>query len=275
MQANQHHRTVNQEADDDHAGHIHARVTRRVQPVDDGGDGDQGHKEDAGRAAVAFKHFIRHPAAQQGARDPRVFIKKVGPGRFIQREVLNLFQVGRRPVKNAVAQQINKHVGDGDVPQQLVRQDVLHKDLLCGQLFFVLLAVVVRIIVFVLFDRRQAAGLRSIAHHREGENRQQDRAESRHIQRRVPVVKPRHPQQKQQRRDPAADVVRAVPYRNNTAALFLRPPVHHRTSARRPAHPLEPAAQEQQDEHHHNAGGRPGDEAHHQHHQRGKDQACR
>lgn len=52
-------------------------------------------------------------------------------------------------------------------------------------------------------------------------------------------------------------------------------PVHHRTSARRPAHSLEPAAQEQQDEHHHNAGGRPGDEAHHQHHQRGKDQACR
>lgn len=35
----------------------------------------------------------------------------------------------------------------------------------------------------------------------------------------------------------AADVMRTVPDRHNAAALFLRPPVNHRTSARRPPHP--------------------------------------
>ena len=189
--------------------------------------------------------------------------------------MFDLFQVGRRPVQNAVAQQINEDVSDRDVPQQLVRQNVLHKDLLRRQLFFVLFTIVIRIVVFILFDRRQTAGLRGIAHHREGKNRQQDRAESRHIQRRVPVVKPRHPQQEQQRRNTAADVMRAVPHRDNPAALFLRPPVHHGPAARRPAHPLEPAAEEQQYEHDHDAGSRPRYKAHHQHHQRGEDQAGR
>lgn len=92
MQTNQHHRAVDQEANDDHTGHIDARITRRVQPVNDSGDGHRGHKEHAGGAAVAFKHFVRHPAAQQRARDPRVLVQEIGPEDLSSAKCLTSFR---------------------------------------------------------------------------------------------------------------------------------------------------------------------------------------
>ena len=67
----------------------------------------------------------------------------------------------------------------------------------------------------------------------------------------------------------------AVPHRHDAAALFLRPPVHHGASARRPPHSLEPAAEEQQHEHDGNAGGCPWHKAHKQHHRCRQDQTGR
>ncbi|CNV09823.1 Uncharacterised protein [Salmonella enterica subsp. enterica serovar Bovismorbificans] len=116
MQTDQHYRAVDQEADDNHTSHINVRVSCRVHPVNDGRDSHQGHKEYAGRATVAAEDFIRHPATQQRARNTRVFIQEVGPGGFIQCEMLHFFQVGRRPVENTVAQQVDEHVGDSDIP---------------------------------------------------------------------------------------------------------------------------------------------------------------
>ncbi|CSR47060.1 Uncharacterised protein [Shigella sonnei] len=95
MQTDQHHRTVDQEADNNHTNHIDGWVTCRVHPVNDSRDGHQCHKENAGCPTVATEDFIRHPAAQQSARNTCIFIKEVGPGGFIQREMLNLFQISR------------------------------------------------------------------------------------------------------------------------------------------------------------------------------------
>ena len=180
--------------------------------------------------------------------------------------MLHFFQVSRRPVQDAVAQQINKHVGDSDVPQQFVRQYVLHEDLLRSQLFFRFLVVIVRVIVLVLFDWRQTTGLRRITHQSKSKQRDNDRTESRHVQRRFPVIEPGHTQQEQQRRQTATHVMRTVPNGNDAATLFLRPPVHHGTTTRRPAHPLEPSAEEQQHKHYRDARCRPRHKAHKQHH---------
>lgn len=76
VQADQHHRAVDQEADDQHTDHVHGRVTGRVHPEHHGGDGHQRHEEHAGGAAVAFEHFVRHPAAQQGAGIPAYSYRK-------------------------------------------------------------------------------------------------------------------------------------------------------------------------------------------------------
>ncbi len=193
MQTNQHHRAIDKEADNNHAGHIHAWVARWVKPVHHGRNSYQRHKEHARCTTVTFEHLIRHPATQQGAGDPRIFIEEVGPGGFIQRKMLHLTQVGRRPVEDAVTQQIDKDVGYRDVPQQLVRQDILHEDLFSGQLLFVLFAVVIRIVVFVLFNRRQPLRLRRITHQRKGNDCHHNRTERRHIERGFPVVEPGHP----------------------------------------------------------------------------------
>ncbi|MNI75728.1 hypothetical protein D3C73_1319060 [compost metagenome] len=104
MQTDQHDRAVDQEADDNHTCHINVRIARRVHPVNDRCNGHQRHEEHAGCATVATEDFIRHPATQQGARDTRILIQEVGPGGFIQREMLHFFQVGRRPVEDAVTQ---------------------------------------------------------------------------------------------------------------------------------------------------------------------------
>ena len=179
--------------------------------------------------------------------------------------MFHFFQIGRGPVQDAVAQQINKHVGDSDVPQQFVRQYVLHEDLLRSQLFFRFLVVIVRIVVLVLFDRRQATRLRRITHQSKSKQRDDDRTESRHVQRRFPVIEPGHTQQEQQRRQTTAHVVRTVPDGDNAPTLFLRPPVHHGTTTRRPPHSLEPSAEEQQHKHNRNARSRPRHKAHEQH----------
>ncbi len=58
MQADQHYRAVNQEADGYHTRHINRRVTRRVEPEDHGGNRHQRHKEHPGCTAVSFEDFI-------------------------------------------------------------------------------------------------------------------------------------------------------------------------------------------------------------------------
>ncbi len=158
-----------------------------------------------------------------------------------------LFSGEWRPVEDAVAQQINKHVGDSDVPQQFTFwRYVLHESAaINASTAFRCSRPDSR---FILFDRRQTAELRRIAHHCESEQRAQSRQRLAYIERRFQSLN-RHPQQEQQWRGSAADVMRAVPDRHNAAAFFLRPPVNHQASARQPPHPLEPA-KEQQYKHH-------------------------
>lgn len=67
VQADEHDRAVDQEADNNHTCHIDAGIACRGQPVNHSRDGDLRHKEHPGGTAVAFEHRVRHPTAQQRA----------------------------------------------------------------------------------------------------------------------------------------------------------------------------------------------------------------
>ncbi len=275
LQADQHHRAVDQEADHDQRGHVDRRVAGRVQPVDQGADGHQDHEHHAGGAAIALEQLVRQPAAEQGAGNPRPFVEEVRPGRLVDVEVLGLLEVGRRPVEHTVAQQVDEHVGQGDVPEQLVAQHVGDEDLLGRQLALVVFVVAFGVVVLVLLDRRQAAGLRGVAHGEIGEYGYAHGDDGRHVEGRAPVAEQRQAEQEQRADQAAADVVGDVPHRDHAAALLLRPPVDHGPSARRPAHALGPAVDEEQDEHDGDAGGSPVRESENEHHRRRHQQAER
>lgn len=76
LQADQHHRAVDQEADGHQRDHVDGRVAGRVQPVHQRGNCHQKHEHHAGQAAIALKDFVRHPAAQQRARNARPLVQK-------------------------------------------------------------------------------------------------------------------------------------------------------------------------------------------------------
>ncbi len=127
----------------------------------------------------------------------------------------------------------------------------------------------------MLLDRRQAAGLRGVAHGEIGEHGYAHGDDGRHVEGRAPVAEQRQAEQEQRADQAAADIVGDVPHRDHAAALLLRPPVDHGPSARRPAHALGPAVNEEQDEHDGDAGGSPVRESENEHHRRRHQQAER
>ena len=273
VQTDQHHRTVDEEA---HRGHQHevgqlvrvlepglVRILRhlvsrrgRVHPQGHHGSGGQDHEDEARQAALALEHLVRHPAAQQRARNGSQLIDSVGPGRALEVEMLDFGQVNRRPLQHTVADEVDEHVGQRDVPQQAVLQHVGDEDFLGGQILLGRLGVVVvRIVVLPLLDRRQPAGLRRVLHDEEDGNRDDHRRDARVVQRLLPdvLVGGLNPvgvevdgtgQQHHGARHHAAQVVGRVPDRHHRATLGLGPPVHHGLAARGPAHALEPAVDE-------------------------------
>ena len=81
---------------------------RRVEPVDQHGEGHQHHEQDACRGAAAAEHLVGDPAAQQGAWDPRPLIEEVGPGGVIHAGSPWPLSDRWRPVQHAVTDEVGK-----------------------------------------------------------------------------------------------------------------------------------------------------------------------
>lgn len=118
---------------------------------------------------------------------------------------------------------------------------MLHENLAESERPLVILGVVGWIVVPMFLDGGEAARLRCIPQEEEHEDRNARGDESIEIKLRAPIVKEEDAEQGKMGYESAADVVRAVPKRNDQPTFLRAEPMHHGLSARRPAHALHPA----------------------------------
>ena len=83
------------------------------------------------------------------------------PSRLCDIIFLSFFQESRSPVETSVTLPCSKQsIGNSNVPKHLVVEYVLEENLLCGKHFFLLLAIVFRIVVTVFLNSGKPARLR-------------------------------------------------------------------------------------------------------------------
>ena len=230
-----------EEADRDESEVVDEDVAGRVKPVDEDGDDDERHEEHRRGRAPSTEHAVAQIAADEHARDARPLIEEVRPARALLGESLDRGEVGRRPVDNTVANEVDEDVRDGEVPEELVFEDVLHEHFLCGHLVLGDDAVLLRIVVLVLLDGRQPTGLGCVAHEEECEDGERDGDHRGEEEDTVPRAEYRNTKRRQRRDETAAEVVRDIPPRPPRAALSLGEPRHHGLCIGRVAHPLKPS----------------------------------
>ena len=129
VQTDDHDRSVDQEADRDERRVVDPQRPLDVEPVDDDGDERQGHEQHVGGRPPALEVAVRHEAAGDRARDGRVLVERPRGARLPEREALRRLEVGRDPVHDAVADEVDEGVGHGDRPQVAVLEDVAEEDL--------------------------------------------------------------------------------------------------------------------------------------------------
>ena len=139
------------------------------------------------------------------------------------------------------------------MPEQLVLDDVLHQDFLRRHLLVHDGAVLLRVVLLILLDRRQTAGLWRITQEEEGNKSEDDGDQRREKEDTVPCAKESNACRRKRCDQPAAKVVRDVPPRPPRTALGLGEPRHHRFCIRRVAHSLEPSVHKAQRTHDRNA----------------------
>ena len=110
-----------------------------------------------------------------------------------------------------------------------------------------------RVVLLILLDRRQTAGLWRITQEEEGNKSEDDGDQRREKEDTVPCAKESNACRRKRCDQPAAKVVRDVPPRPPRTALGLGEPRHHRLCIRRVAHSLEPSVHKAQRTHDRNA----------------------
>ena len=192
-----------------------------------------------------------------------------------EREALCRLQVGRNPVHDTVADEVDEGVGHGDRPQVPVVEHVLEEDLPVGERLLVGVGVVRPIVVLVLLDRREAAGLWRVPQEKKDDDGDRARDERVEVELGAPVVEEEEPEQRQVGDERAADVVRHVPGRDHHAAFAGAEPVHHALAAGRPAHALDPPVERLDEDDEEQRGVDGLEVARHEHEPAGQQQAER
>ena len=275
LQPNHHNRAVDEEADRDQREVVDEDVAGRIEPVDEDRDDDERHKDHRRRCAPSAEHAVAQIAAHEHTRDARPLIEEVRPARALLGEALDRDEIGRRPVNDAVADKVDEDVRDRQIPEQLVLDDVLHQNFFRRHLPFHDGAVLLRIVVLVLLDGRQTAGLRRVMQEEEGNECQHNGDHRREEEDAVPCAEDGNAECRQRCDQSAAEIVRDVPPRPPRAALCLGEPRHHGLCIRRVAHPLEPAVHEAQGAHDRDARHDPRHNAEHERYERAEEEPQR
>ena len=163
LQSDHHNRPVDEEADRNQREIVDEDVAGRIEPVDEDRDDDERHEDDRRGRAPSAEHAVTQIAAHEHARDARPLIEEVRPARALLGEALDRGEIGRRPVDDTVADEVDEDVRNRQIPEQLVLDDVLHQNFFRRHLPFHDGAVLLRVVVLVLLDGRQTAGLRRSA----------------------------------------------------------------------------------------------------------------
>ena len=275
LQSDHHDRPVDEEANGNQREVVHEDVAGRVEPVDKDRDDDERHKDHRCGRTPSAEYAVTEVAAHEHARDARPLIEEVCPARALFGETLDRREIRRRPIDDAVTDKIDEDIRDRQIPEQLVLENVLHQNFLCRHLLFHDGTVLLRVVVLVLLDRRQTAGLRRVTQEEEGDEGEDDGDQRREEEDTVPCAKECNACRRQRCDQPAAEVVRDVPPRPPRAALGLGEPRHHRLCIRRVAHPLEPSVHEAQGAHDRNARHHPRHNAERERHERTEQEAQR
>ena len=275
LQTDHHDRPVDEEADGNQREVVHEDIAGWIEPVNEDCDDDERHKDHRCGRTPTTEYAITEIAAHEHARDPGPLIEEVRPARALLGEALDRGEIRRCPVDNTVADEVDKNVRNCKVPEQLVLDDVLHQDFLRRHLLVHDGTVLLRVVLLILLDRRQTAGLWRITQEEEGNKSEDDGDQRRKKEDTVPCAKEGNVCRRKRCDQPAAKVVRDVPPRPPRAALGLGEPRHHRLCIRRVAHPLEPSVHEAQRAHDRNARHDPGHNAEHERHERTEQEAQR
>ena len=160
LHADEHHRSVDEESDADEGDDDHGQVVDE-SPVQDDEDRHEGHEDHRRKGAHPMEELVRQPAAEERPGDGRELIGEIGPAGALEVDAL-FREDGGRPVQAAVADHIDECVREGDVPEELVVQDMLEEDFLGGDGLLVLFGVVLGVVVPPFFHGRKPAGLRRV-----------------------------------------------------------------------------------------------------------------
>ena len=158
--------------------------------------------------------------------------------------MLHFFQKRRSPIEHGVARDVDEEVGAGDEPQRTILENIVDQQLARAQLFLVCADAffAIGIIVQILFDGRQAYGLRRVAQAQHEIDGADNRENARHIKRRAPA-EPLRRIRGNDADQATAHILRQIPHAEDRAPFAHAVPVAERAPARRPSHALRQAVQ--------------------------------
>ena len=214
--------------------------------------GHQHHIYHRGNRPPSFKHVVTHDTANNRTGNSRDLVSRINPTHRTAIIPFHIFQISRGPIQYPVPYQVNKSIRNSDIPQYLIIQNVLEKNLFSRQLLFRLGTIILRIIITIFFDRRQPARLRGIPDKNKRNNHDHNSRENEC--RRLPRSEPNQTHREHDPDQTSPHVMGYIPDRHLRPSFFQREPVRHHPPARRPSHPLEPTDQKLRDKHHHDRG---------------------
>src|ERR1039457_6708603 len=112
------------------------------------------HAEQADHAAPA-PGLVGEPADQDGAEDARELEDRGTESAILQTRMLDFFQVSGAPIEHAVARDVDEEIRHGEQPQGAIGENVSDQQFACAEFLFPVASALGRIIVAIIFHRRQ------------------------------------------------------------------------------------------------------------------------